>query len=191
MKRGSYVVWLLALLLAGPLPALAADPIAEPDSPIGRAGQVILDAVASRTYAEAFAKSRSPTNPFGIDLEKVAAAAGASSAGDVSGGLATEGHLSILPQFNTPEAKFGTSATTPAIIPFAVMVAGKCLGGYVTGYPSADRVYSADMLGRECSATAIGRGLAGTYPLAARLSSNEASGHSAGGTATQIASVTV
>jgi len=166
MQLRSCAIASLALLLAMPLPAVAADPVADPASPVGKAGQVILDAVAGRSYADAFAKSQSPSNPFGIDLDKVAAAVGATAtAGDISGGLATEGHLSILPQFNTPEAKFGASATTPAIIPFAAMVAGKCLGGYAMGYPSATKVFATEMLGRVCSATAIARALGATYPL--------------------------
>ncbi|MGN6102985.1 MAG: hypothetical protein ACTHOR_17740, partial [Devosia sp.] len=154
-----------ALTLALSVPALAAGPAA-PGTPVDKAGQVILEAVAGRSYAEAFAKSQSPTNPFGIDLDRVAAAAGAEKAnGDLAGGAAKPGQLSILPQFNTPDPRFGMSDISPAIIPFAANIGGTCLGGYATGYPTPDRVIALDMADLECSAAAIARQLAATYPL--------------------------
>gem|GEM_PF-4325186 len=160
----------LALLATASATATAADSAADPKSPIGRAGQVILDAVHGRTYIEAFAVTNSPTNPFGVDLGAVAGALGANAvAGGTTGAVAGEGQLSILPQFNTPLARFGVSDVTPAIVPFAALVGGKCLGGYVTGYPAPDRVLTADMTGKECSAAAIDAELAGHYPLVAAI----------------------
>ena len=66
-------------VLAGAIawPALAADVRAGADTPAGKAGQVILDAAKGQTYIEAFARTNSPTNPFGVDLAGVAGAIGA------------------------------------------------------------------------------------------------------------------
>ena len=166
-------------VLAGAIawPALAADVRAGADTPAGKAGQVILDAAKGQTYIEAFARTNSPTNPFGVDLAGVAGAIGAKGvSGGTSGAIAAEGQLSILPQFNTPGARFGVSDVTPAIIPFAAMVAGSCIGGYVTGYPAPDQVLSTDMAGRECSAAAIDRALADQYPLKIAIAHSKSTG---------------
>jgi hypothetical protein len=164
------LVALVVLAVAAPLPVMAGDAPADPATPIGKAGQLILDAAGGRTYIEAFAKTSSPSNPFGIDLTAVAAAVGASAMKEAtSGGVAGEGELSILPQFNTPQAKFGVSDTTPAVIPFAALVGGTCIGGYVTGYPAPDRTVSTDMSGRPCSAAAIDEALVKQYPLSVAL----------------------
>ncbi|MDR3470219.1 MAG: hypothetical protein P4M09_00755 [Devosia sp.] len=171
MKLGWPGLIALALLAAvAPLPALAADAPADADSSVGKAGQLILDAAGGRTYIEAFAKTNSPTNPFGLDLAAIAAAIGAGAVtGAALGGVAGEAQLSILPQFNTPQARFGVSDTTPAVVPFAALVGGKCVGGYVTGYPAPDSVFTTDMSGRPCSAAAIEEALASQYPLATAL----------------------
>lgn len=154
--------WLALLLLSSPVCA-APDVLADSSSAVGKAGGVILDAIAGRTFAEAFHTTRSPSNPFAIDLNAVAAAAGAKALASDGGGVAAEGQLSILPQFNTPQAKFGASEATPAIIPFAFMVGGHCAGGYAVGFPAATKVMSSDLAGHVCSATAIDDALADQY----------------------------
>ena len=160
------VICALVAPLALVSPVLATNSAADPASAVGKAGQVVLDAVAGRTYLQAFVKSHSPVNPFGIDLAAVAHSAGvASPTGDL-GGTAAEGQLSILPQYNTPATRFGNSRVTPAIIPFAFMHAGACEGGYATGFPTANRIVSVDMQGRACSASAIDAALVDQYVAA-------------------------
>ena len=183
MRLTTLVVTCIALLAATvSWSALGAEAPADPASAVGKAGQAILDATKGQTYIEAFAKTNSPTNPFGIELKAVATAIGATAvSGATTGAVAGEGQLSILPQFNTPRAEFGVSDVTPAIIPYAALVEGKCIGGYVTGYPAPDRVIAVDMSGRECSAAEIDRVLAGRYPLAVAITHSTQSSAAAPG----------
>jgi hypothetical protein len=165
--------WTLALVAAGILaagPALSqhtGDGIspADPESPVGTAGGVILYFVNGRTLEEASA-SGDTFNPFGIDGEGLLYNIGSFFiTAEYAGEPVHEGELSIYPQFGTPYGGFEASASTPGIIPFAFLKVGVCHAGYVTGFPVPSEVYSVALDAASCHAENV-TGIAYTSYLA-------------------------
>jgi len=153
MRFSAISIVLLAML---PLPAWAADPIADPASPVGIAGQFIVDAAGGQSYEDAYARTRSDYNPYGIDLDALVAKLGlAKLSEDGTGAAIAAGELSILPQFNTPWGKFSFTAETPPTVPFTFLQDGRCEAGYAVGFPFPQQVFVADIGDAPCSAYAV------------------------------------
>jgi hypothetical protein len=148
----------LALLFsAGAALAAGADAVgrvAEPGSPVDKAGQAILYFVGGRTIEEA---ANDGFNPFGIDGEMLLYTAGSFFINSTAhaGEDLHEGEFSIFPQYQTPRGAFAPSAEQPPVIPFAFMKSGVCHAGYVGGFPVADRVYEVDLAGAACHAASV------------------------------------
>lgn len=147
----------LALLagLTAVLPAHAADPVADPASPVGLVGKVIVDQAAGRSREAALAAGNADSNPYGLADEALTAAAGVKKMSPDASVAARAGELSILPQFTTPGGTFTASAETPPTIPFAFVKSGKCQAGYVAGFPAPAETYSVDLTGKPCSAKSV------------------------------------
>jgi hypothetical protein len=136
--------------------ALAADPVADPASPVGKVGATILQQTAGRDYRTAYAASRNDYDPYGIRTDALLAASGATAFSDDGTGKAiAEGEFHILPQFNTPGGKFSATADTPALFPFAFLVGGVCHAGYVAGDPAPETTFEVDLTGKPCSAYSV------------------------------------
>jgi hypothetical protein len=147
---------LTVLIALASAPAIAGDPIADPNSAVGTVGAMIIEAAAGRPYTQAFESSGSSFNPYGLDIEALASASGAPTVSqDMTGKAINPGEFSILPQFNTPGGKFTLSEATPPTIPFAFMVGETCHAGYVAGYPAPAQTYVVDLTGEPCSAYAV------------------------------------
>jgi hypothetical protein len=153
------------------VPAFAADRPADPASPVGIAGQFIIDTAGGRSYNDAYAVTRNDYNPHGIDLDALIAKLGlAKVSEDGTGAAVAPGELSILPQFNTPGGKFSPNADTPPMIPFAFLADGQCQAGYAVGFPAPSATYVADIGDAPCSAYSVEDEQFGLYrQLEARL----------------------
>ncbi len=146
----------MLLLALAASPAVAADERADPASPVGKVGALIVEIAAGVPYEEAFEASGSTYNPYGLDIEALAVASGATTVStDMTGDAVQPGEFSILPQFNTPGGKFTPSAETPPTIPFAFMVGEDCHAGYVAGFPAPTATYAVDLAGKPCSAYSV------------------------------------
>ena len=161
---------LLAMSLAAPV--MAQEPIAAPamapaapDSWESIAGQVILHYVEGRSLEDAGGPS---FNPYGIEVDPLLFALGAFFiTADYAGEGVHEGEVAIFPQFTTPRSgAFEASPSTPAIIPFAMLKAGTCYGGYVTGHPVPDQVIAVDMTGLQCHAALVDEAVYALYQAA-------------------------
>lgn len=143
----------LAVALCAPAAGQDSAPLvraADPASPEGIAGEVILYFAGGRTLAEAGGPA---FNPFGIDGDRLLFALGAFFVTtEYRGEPVHEGELSIFPQFDTPFRDFTPSVATPGIIPFAFMQKGVCHAGFVAGHPAPDSVYAVDMTDQLCHA---------------------------------------
>ncbi len=147
---------LVLLLVLAASPAAAADTLADPASPVGKVGAMIVETAAGVPYEEAFAVSGSAYNPYGLDIEALAAASGATTISkDMTGAAVGAGEFSILPQFNTPGGKFTASAQTPPTIPFAFMLGATCHAGYASGFPAPASTYVVDLADKPCSAYSV------------------------------------
>ena len=153
--RNNPALFALLVGLAVALPAQAADPLADPASPVGLVGKVIVDQAAGRSRDAALAAGSSDSNPYGLADDALLAAAGVKKMSPDASVAARASELSILPQFTTPGGKFTASAETPPTIPFAFLKSGKCQAGYVAGYPAPAETHSVDLTGKPCSAASV------------------------------------
>lgn len=155
--RGLCAAGLALALSAGSAVALTYEVVlrvAEPGSPVDKAGQAILYFVAGRTLEATVGSS---FNPFEIDGEMLLYSAGAFffSPDARAGQELREGEMSILPQYRTPNGAFEPSAELSPIIPFAFKQHGTCYAGYVAGYPVPDTVYEVSLAGSICDAATV------------------------------------
>jgi len=155
--RGLCAAGLALALFTGSAVALTYEVVlrvAEPGSPVDKAGQAILYFVAGRTLDPTIG---STFNPFEIDGEMLLYSAGAFffSPDAREGQEMREGEMSIFPQYRTPGSAFEPSAEQSPIIPFAFKQNGTCYGGYVAGYPVPDAVYEVALTGEVCHATSV------------------------------------
>jgi hypothetical protein len=151
-------------------PAPAAIEPASPGSWEAAAGEAIRYYVGGRSLEET---GGAGFNPFGIDGEGLLFALGSFFiTATYDGRSIHEGEVAIFPQFTTPRSgAFEPSPTTPAIIPFAMMKAGTCYGGYVSGHPVPDAVFAVDMTGQLCHAATVDELVYAHYSLLAGLES--------------------
>ncbi|MEO6636362.1 MAG: hypothetical protein ABIN41_12255 [Devosia sp.] len=144
------------LILASAPSAFAADAIADPQSPVGLVGQLIVDSADGRSYDEAFAQTKSSFNVYGLDEGLLLAASGMRRLSqDMTGSGVRANELSILMTFNTPGGKFTPNVQTPPMIPFAFLKDEVCQAGYAVGFPAPDKVYAIDLADAPCSAYSV------------------------------------
>lgn len=127
--------------------------VAAPNTPEALVGEALLFFVDGRTREEA---GGDDFNPYGIDPDSLLFHVGAFFiVSDFSDGELKEGELAVYPQFIMPRGEGTASATTPAIIPFALMQKGECHAGYIAGFPVADTIYDLDLGGLPCHADSV------------------------------------
>lgn len=156
LKRLSALLAAAAVLAGGAAvaqDATSAAVPAEPGSWEAVAGDAILSFVGGRSREEAFADT---FNPYGIDGDSLLFTLGAFFVTTAfTGEPVHEGELSIYPQHNTPLGYFEPSEATPAIIPFALLKAGECHAGYVTGHPVPNATYAVALPSGGCHAAMV------------------------------------
>jgi hypothetical protein len=150
-------LFLAAALAILALPSVGADDTrADPSSPAGVLGALIVNTAAGRSWDEAYGATKSDRNPYGLDEKALLKAAGATRLSqDMTGSAIKAGELSVLPQFNTPGGKFSANLDTPPMIPFAFLRKGVCQAGYVRGFPAPTETWTVALDGRPCSAYSV------------------------------------
>lgn len=136
----------------------------EPGTPEALVGDALLYFVNGRSREEA---GGDDFNPFGIDPDSLLFHVGAFFiVSDYSDGELKEGELAVYPQFIMPRGEGTPSATTPPIIPYAMLQKGECHAGYVAGFPVPNATYAVDLTGLPCHADSVEQLVRDAYDLA-------------------------